>query len=105
MPLAAEKCSPSPEELTEIKAIQAGRGEEAGRRGDLPGAMLAVGGRARLQSQVSDSPCCFAHWLMLPPALMQCPLTAAGGLAAYAKAEFASFIYLLRLQPPSDAGR
>lgn len=70
--------------------------------------MRAVGGRGRLQSQVSDSPCCFARWLTPPPqepnpALMQCPLTAAGELAAYTKAEFASFIYLLHLQPPSDA--
>lgn len=75
----------------------------------MPGAMQAVGGTGRLQSQVSDSPCCFAHSLTPPPwepnpnpARMR-PLTAAGGLAADTRAELASFVYSLCLQPHSHA--
>lgn len=72
----------------------------------MPGAMQAVGGTGRLQSQVSDSPCCFAHWLTPPPresnpSWTQLPLTAAGGLSADTEAELAPFKRCL--QPPSHA--
>lgn len=103
-PLAAVKRSPSPEELTARRnkrnASWGGGKTRAERRNNLPKVMLEVSGRGGLQTQVSASPCCFAHWLTPPPeepnpALMQCPLKAAGGLAAYARAEPAPFIYSL----------
>lgn len=68
IPPAAVKRSPSPEELMEHrnKSYPRWEGSAAG-RGDVPRVMLALGGRGRLQSQVSDSPCCFTHWLTRPP--------------------------------------